>query len=134
MHNPLPDWLLGLPRLTWLAQPSRTLPAAEDMALRQRLLDPESNWMEEAHKVLVGAAPPRLAELVKKGASELTTEEVLLANALATYLLEVHPGEVARMLSRIGTGFAQLEALGDATGRAPDELERHLVRWMEERR
>ena len=121
-------------RLTWLAQPSKTLPAAEDMALRQRLLDPESNWMEEAHKVLTGGAPPRLVELVKKGASELTTEEVLLANALVTYLLEAHPGEVARMLARVGTGFSQLEALGDATGCPPAELERHLLRWMEERR
>jgi hypothetical protein len=121
-------------RLTWLAQPSKTLPAAEDMALRQRLLDPESNWMEEAHKVLTGGAPPRLVELVKKGASELTTEEVLLANALVTYLLEAHPGEVARMLARVGTGFSQLEALGDATGRTPAELERHLLRWMEERK
>lgn len=121
-------------RLTWLAQPSKTLPAAEDMALRQRLLDPESNWMEEAHKVLTSSTPPRLVEMAKKGASELTTEEVLLANALVTYLLEVHPGEVARLLSRVGTGFSQLEALGDATGHAPDELERHLLRWLEERK
>jgi hypothetical protein len=120
-------------RLTWIAQPSK-VPTAEEMALRQRLLEPDSNWMEEAHKVLTGAAPPRLAELVKKGASELTTEEVLLANALATYLFEVHPGEVARLLTAVGTGSPQLEALGKATGQAPAELERHLLRWMEERK
>ena len=121
-------------RLTWMAQPSKTLPAAEDMALRQRLLDPQSNWMEEAHKVLTSVASPSIAALAAKGANELTTEDVLLSYALVTYLLEARAEVVPRMLARVGTGFSQLEALRDATGLETAEFERHLRRWMEERR
>jgi hypothetical protein len=90
--------------------------------------------MEEARVLLQGPTPPTLAALTQKGASELTTEEVLLANALVTYLVEAHPLELARLLTRVGRGSSQLEALGDATGRPPAELERHLLRWTEERR
>jgi hypothetical protein len=121
-------------RMTWLAQPSAVLDPAQDLALRQKLLEPEANWMDEAHRLLLEGRHPSLGELVKKGASELTTEDVLAAYTLATYLLEVRPEAVAPLLGRLGRGTARLQTLQEALGRDEESFERHLTRWLAERK
>jgi len=121
-------------RLTWLAQPSKSLDAGADLALRQRLIDPETNWMDEALRLFQEGRVPPLGALVSKSASELSTEEVLYSNALATYLLEARSAAVPRLLERLGNGFARTQALHEAVGMDQDTFQRHFRRWLEERR
>ncbi len=120
-------------RMTWVAQPSEAL-APEELALRQRLLDPESNWMDEAHQVLLAGHQTPLGELFKKGASELTTEDVLLSYALATYLLEARPEVVPDLFERIGGGRARAQAFQEAVGTDLASFEKRLTRWLGERK
>lgn len=120
-------------RLTWLAQPSKTLPSAEDMVLRQKLLEPESNWLDEARKVMQAGHTTPLAELSRKGASELTTEDVLFAYTLASYLLEARPELVAPLCTRVGRGVSPTQALAEALALEPAAIPARLLRWMEER-
>jgi len=120
-------------RLTWLAQASTTLPSAEDMALRQKLLEPDSNWLDEARKVLQAGRALPLAELSRKGASELTTEDVLFSYALTSYLLEARPELVAPLCTRVGRGVAPTQALAEALALEPAAVPARLLRWLEER-
>lgn len=120
-------------RLTWLAQPSKTLPSAEDLVLRQKLLEPESNWLDEARKVMQAGHTTPLPELARKGASELTTEDVLCAYALASYLLEARPELVAALCTRVGRGVPSTQALAEALALEPAAVPARLLRWMEER-
>jgi hypothetical protein len=119
-------------RLTWLAT-AATAPDPKTMALRQRLIDPKTNWMDEGLRMLQEKRQPALAELVRKDASELTTEEVLYSYTLATYLLEAHPDVVAKVLKRLGTGYPGIPALCEALGMDAPALERRLERWLTER-
>jgi len=120
-------------RMTWLAQPSSVLAPEQDMALRQRLMDPATNWMDEALRLLIEKRQPAFGEFASKNGSQLTTEDVLYAYALATYLLEAHAAEVPPMLERIGRGFARTQAFQEAIGRPLSEFERTFERWLRER-
>ncbi len=120
-------------RMTWLAQPAQ-LPGREgDFKLRQRLIDPETNWVDEAYQLMLEGRQPPLLELLHKGANELTTEDVLYSYALATYLLEAQAECSPRILARLGTGFPAAQALQEALGMDPADFERHLRRWLSER-
>lgn len=121
-------------RLTWLAQPSTVLDAKADFALRQKLIEPETNWMEETYLLFQGGKGPKLLDVLKKDANELTTEDVLISYALATYLLEVHPGTVGPLLKKLGTGYSSGGAFGEALGMDLDAFQAHLLRWISERR
>jgi hypothetical protein len=121
-------------RLTWLAQPSAVLDAKSDYALRQKLIDPETNWMEETFLLFQDGKAPKLVDVLKKSANELTTEDVLVSYSLATYLLEVHPGEVGPLLKKLGTGYSSLGAFGEALGMTLGAFGPHLQRWLSERR
>jgi hypothetical protein len=120
-------------RMTWLAQPSRVLAPEADVALRQKLIDPATNWMDEALRMLREGRQPPLGELLPKGASQLSTEDVLYAYAIATYLLEARAEVVPRMLSRIGAGYPRSQAFQEALGMDLAAFERHLLRWLGER-
>lgn len=120
-------------RLTWLAQPSAVLAPEQDLALRQRLMDPETNWMDEALRLFVDGRVPKLTELVTKSASQLTTEDVLYAYALTTYLLEARAEAVGTMLRRLGTGYARAQGFQEAVGMDAASFERHMERWLRER-
>lgn len=121
-------------RLTWLAQPSTVLDAKDDFALRQKLIEPETNWMEETYLLFQDGKGPKLLDVLKKGANELTTEDVLVSYALATYLLEVHPGTVGPLLKKLGTGYSSGGAFGEAMGMDLDAFQARLLRWISERR
>ena len=121
-------------RMTWLAQPSKVLAPSQDLALRQKLIDPETNWMDEALRLLQEERAPALGELFSKGASDLTTEDVLFAYALATYLLEAQAERVPLMLDRIGKGIARSQAFQEAVSLDLGAFQPHFRRWLEERR
>jgi len=120
-------------RMTWLAQPSAVLDPEQDMALRQRLIDPATNWMDEALRLVLERRLPDFATFVSKGASELDTEDVLYAYALATYLLEARWEQVPGMLSRIGRGVSRAQAFQETVGMSVPAFERHFERWLKER-
>lgn len=120
-------------RLTWLAQASSVVNGAADMALRQKLLEPETNWPDEALRLLLEKRPPPLAELFEKDASALTTEDVLYSYTLATYLLEAHPEVIEKMLKRLGKGYPGIAAFCEALEMDAATFERHLERWLKER-
>jgi hypothetical protein len=119
-------------RLTWLAAPA-SVADPSTIALRQRLIDPKTNWMDEALRLLHERRQPALAELVRKDASQMTTEDVLYSYALATFLLEAHAEVVPKMLKRLGTGYPGVSALQEAVGMDAGTFERRLERWLTER-
>lgn len=120
-------------RLTWLAQPSTVLDAQQDLALRQKLIDPATNWMDEALRLVQEKRQPPFPELFQKNALVLTTEDVLTAYTLATYLLEVRPEVVPKMLARLGTGYSAAQGLQEALGMDLATFQAHLARWLSER-
>ncbi len=120
-------------RLTWLAQPSTVLDAQQDLALRQKLIDPATNWMDEALRLVQEKRQPPLPELFQKNATLLTTEDVLTAYTLASYLLEVHPEVVPKLLARLGTGYSASQGLQEALRMDLATFQPHLARWLSER-
>jgi hypothetical protein len=120
-------------RMTWFAEPASVGDPQKDMALRQKLLDPATNWMDESLRLLLEKRQPPLAELFKKSGIQLTTEDVLTSYTLATYLLEARPEVVAKMLARLGTGYSTVQAFQEALGMDLATFERHLSRWLKER-
>jgi len=121
-------------RMTWLAAPAAGANPQADMALRQKLMEPDTNWMDEAFRLYEEKRAPPLVELFKKNAGALTTEEVLLSYALATYLLEAHAAVVPPLLTRIGAGYAPASALQEALDLDLGALERRFHRWLSERK
>ena len=121
-------------RLVWFAQPARNLDHEKDFALRRRLLDPETNWIDEANRLLqTGKAPP-LAELLEKGVNDLTTEDLLFAYLLGTYVLEAQPEKATAILVSTGLGKPSARAFEGALGMDLADFEPHLTRWLSERR
>jgi hypothetical protein len=121
-------------RLSWFVQPSEFLSRDEEMALRANLLNPESNWMNEAHKVLAGPNAPSLATVFEKTAATMTPEDMLVSYALAAYLLEGRPEEAPLLMKRIGANVPAARAVQAVLGLATEELDRRLVTWLSERR
>jgi hypothetical protein len=120
-------------RLTWMAQPSSALDVKADMALRDKLIDPATNWMDESLRLLKEKRLPAFAELAKKDAGKLTTEDVLTAYTLATYLMEVRPEAVPVLLAGVGAGKSPVQHLQEALGQDLAAFQRHLERWLAER-
>lgn len=120
-------------RMTWLAEPASVGDPQQGVVLRQRLLDPATNWMDESLRLLQEKRQPPLGELFKKSALQLTTEDVLTSYTLATYLLEAHPEIVPKLLSRLGTGYSASAAFQEGLGMDLATFERHLARWLKER-
>ena len=119
--------------MTWMAQPSLVLAPQQELALRQRLIAADANWMDEAHQMLLQHRQPSLTGLFKKGASQLTTEDVVYAHALATYLLEARPEVLAGLCARIGRGLPSETAFKQALEMDLAAFEAHLHRWLSER-
>ncbi len=121
-------------RMTWLAQPDELSGKGDGFELRQRLIDPETNWVDEGYQLLTGGRAPPLAELFEKSAHQLTTEDVLLAYTLATYLLEAQADKTPVLLGKLGRGLPGARALSEGLGMEPEDFQRHLCRWLSERR
>ncbi|MSR61281.1 MAG: hypothetical protein EXS08_02375 [Planctomycetes bacterium] len=121
-------------RMTWLAAPAAGANPQTDMALRQKLMEPDTNWMDEAFRLYEEQRAPALVELFKKNAGALTTEDVLLSYALATYLLEAHAAIVPPLLTRLGAGYVPASALQEALDLDLGAFERRFHRWLSERK
>jgi hypothetical protein len=124
-------------RLTWFTLPSTETSAspAEEEALRARLLNDETNWMNEALEVLSKPRRPALASVMQRGLNEMTSAEMLFSYVTAAYLLEGRTlAETSELLRLIGAGVPEDQAVPRALGISLDELDRRVRRWLSERR
>jgi hypothetical protein len=121
-------------RLTWFVQPSAGRQAEEEAVLRGRLLDPETNWMQEAHTLLQGESRPRLSGVLAGDVNGLTTEELLFSYVIAAYLLEARPESAPEILQRVGGGMDSALALTGVLGIDLEALDAHILRWLSERK
>lgn len=97
-----------------------------------RLRQSRANWFRLAHEVLSGEDKPNLVFVLGKDVNQLTPEDLLYGYALAAFILEVHGDEAARILTRIGDEDAPALVLEEELGRKLPDLEKHLVRWLDD--
>lgn len=125
--------LLGT-RLTWFATPSEYALPKDDLALQQRLLDTNTNWMTEANVVMQSPQRPRLARLLSKNVNKLTTPDLLYSYVLAAFLLESESDSVGPILKQIGEGIAPETVIKEHLGFTLEELDDRVRRWLSERK
>lgn len=121
-------------RLTWSAAPSEYMKPREEAALRARLLDPNSNWMNEANKLLGKERAPHLRFVMGKKVAALTTEDMLLAYVAAAYLLEGRPEDAPALFARIGSGVPSPKAIEEVLKMDVFQFHARVARWLGERR
>ncbi|MFO0984050.1 MAG: hypothetical protein U1E76_20410 [Planctomycetota bacterium] len=110
-----------------------TAATGQEEKLRARLMKPGANWMNEALVLLAGGGDDRLAPLIGKAAGAMSTEDVLTAYALAAFLLEGHPGDVASIARRAGGTEPAAAVLASTLHCDLIGLQQRLRRWLGER-
>ncbi len=120
-------------RLTWFVGPSSTLDAQSEQELRDRLMEPTTNWMNEAFLILQAPGRPNLKKLLEKGVNELTPEDLLYSYVLAAYLIEAEAPHVPELLRTIGKGKSSVLAIQAELKTQIPELEDRILRWLSER-
>lgn len=116
-------------RLTWYI----LIPPGKDK-LRSSLIAPESNWMNEALKILDSPGAPRLDDVMKRDVTAMGIPEMLASYALAAYVLEGRPERAADLFTRAGAGEDPAAAVEASLGIPIGELQERLKRWLKERR
>ena len=97
-----------------------------------RLRQSRANWFRLAYEALTGEDKPKLVFVLGKDVNQLSPEDLLYGYALAAYILEVHGDKAARILTRIGDEEAPALVLEEELGRKLPELEKHIVRWLDD--
>ncbi len=100
---------------------------ARKMALIARMQAPDADWLALAR----GAGRPDLRFLATKGLNEMTADDVLWSHALAAYLLEGRPDGLSRFLAHCVKHNLD-ESLAEAYGTTVVEVEKRLLRWLDE--
>lgn len=103
-------------------------------ALRGRLLVPDSNWMNEALKLLTSEPLPKLEEILKRDLDHLGTADMVIGYALAAYLMEARSEAAADFLRRSAAGGEPAEVSKTALGMSVADLQARLTQWLSERR
>jgi hypothetical protein len=120
-------------RRTWYGSPGELDP--EEQKELNRLLLTDVDWLEEAYGSMKSGVAPRLAELLRCRLDSMGVGHLLLAHALAAYLIEGEPERLVPLLraatSRGGTAEA---AFAKVLERPLEETEARLERWLGERR
>ena len=95
-----------------------------------RIKQPDSDWLELARRMLRDKKAPHLSFVLGKDVGSLVPRDLLIANALAAYLVEAHgPEAVERILRRIGGTWVDgelVKAKDSAAKALEDELEVRL--------
>jgi hypothetical protein len=126
-------WRVVGTRLTWYIQESDYV-LDDGFELRSLLHVPETNWTDQAFKMLKSERAPKLADVMKRSVTQMRVEDMLYAYVLAAYLLEGSPELAPRLLERVGKGedpSIAVKALFDVD--LPGLGER-VLRWLSERR
>lgn len=120
-------------RLTWFTTkpPSGDV---TDVALRGVLATSDTNWMNEALKILDGDGPPRLTALLARSVDELTAGDMVVLYAFSAYLLEARADKAAHFLRRSCAGESPTELVQTILGLTSDELQARVLRWLKERK
>ncbi len=114
-------------RLSFSVQPSEY--EGDKPNTQNRLRESGANWLALAHEVLTRDKPPGLVFILGKSVNQLTGDDLLVGYALAAYLMEVHPGKVSRILSRLGREPAAT-VLEEELRIALPAIRQELVDWL----
>ncbi|HIG10836.1 MAG TPA: hypothetical protein EYG30_01995 [Planctomycetes bacterium] len=120
-------------RLTWFFESEGYQPQLTG-GLWARLQAPRADWLAEARTLLESADRPSLVYLLGRTINAMREEDVLLAYALAAYLLEGHPKLTPIILTRIGAGEQPVRVFEDILGYSVQHIESRLVRFLDETR
>ncbi|MCA8980061.1 MAG: hypothetical protein H6831_02345 [Planctomycetes bacterium] len=120
-------------RLHWFARPAEYGRVEDDEALRNRMAGGKTDWLLEASLLLKSEAAPKLQFFLGKDVNRMTTPELLVAQALAAYLVEGRPETLPAIWTAIGEGQPSPQVLERELGTDLTRLQATLVRWLEER-
>jgi len=120
-------------RRTFFVRPSEYV-AGADVSLEERLLRPDADWIGELLAVAADGRRPRLSYLLGKDVNSMDVRDLLLAHALAAYLLEERHERIPRVLGRLGEGRGSKVVLEEELGKALPALEEELYAWAARRR
>jgi hypothetical protein len=102
--------------------------------LRAKLIGSDTNWMNEGWELLKSERRPELQRTLSRDVNRMTVDDVLAAYALAAYLVEGRPEEVAAVLRASATGSEPGAVVRQTLGMELGELTSRLTRWLGERR
>lgn len=102
-----------------------------DDALVGRLQANDADWLAEARALLARKVSPDLRLALGKDVNAMTAEDLFFAFALATYLFEARPQQVAPLLRAFPKGPLDAAVEG-SLGLTVEGLEARLVRWLGE--
>lgn len=121
-------------RLTWFISKPQAAEDKDQQTLRAVLLNSDTNWMNEALKLLDGEAPPKLDQVMRRDPNTMTMQDMLAAYALCAYLIEARSQDASELFRRAGAGVDPTPAVMEVLGLTVPELEERLRRWLKERR
>ena len=93
---------------------------------------PETRWLAAARGLLQRDNAPGLEFLLGRDVDTMRDEDILVAYAVAAYLLEGRPDDAPVILRRIGAGEHPVLVFEDVTGESLPDLELRLRRWLDE--
>ena len=117
-------------RLMWFVQPSRY--AGGEPSRWEAQLQKDFDWLVPARQLFASKELPSLKHVLRRDVNSLTEADMLVAFALAAYLLESRPDEVAPLLRKVADSKDGAQAVFDALGMNQVELTERLRRWLSE--
>ncbi len=118
--------------LTWFVAPSRYMSADDDANFRAKLSSSKADWLEEARILLKEGKLPKFHSVVGRGVNRLSTEDLLLCNAVIAYFVEGRPGLLPKILKKLGRGRTAHETFLEELGLDLLQFDERLHRWLVE--
>lgn len=101
---------------------------------KPQLLGPKADWLKMARDLLRATPRVNLVPLLGKNVNAMTKDDLLVAYALGSWIVDGHPEVAPRILARIGAGHAQATVLAEELGIELPEVVAELAAWLEEMR
>jgi hypothetical protein len=118
--------------LTWFVAPSRYMSADDDAAFRAKLSRRNVDWLDEARLLLKEGKFPKFHSVVGRSVNRLSTEDLLLCNAVIAYFVEGRPGALSKILKKLGRGRTAHEIFLEELGLDLLQFDERLRRWLVE--
>ena len=116
--------------LTWFVAPSRYKGPKEDAAMRDKLSRRDVDWIEEARLLLAAGKLPAFHSVVGRNVNRLSTEDLLLCNAVVAFLIEGRPGDLPGILDKIGQGRPAHETFLEEIGMDLRQFDQRFHAWL----